>query len=115
MQKTDERVAYGALLSEKVGSAQQGFSGGASGEEPACQCRRCKRLGFSPWVGKIPLEKEMATHSCVLAWRIPWTEEPGKLQSMGEKRVGHDSSDSACMHSMVVEAHKCLLNDCCAC
>ena len=37
-----------------------------------------------------PLEKEMATHSSTLAWKIPWTEEPGGLQSMGSQRVGHD-------------------------
>ena len=37
-----------------------------------------------------PLEKDMATHSSTLAWRIPWTEEPGKLQSMGLQRVAHD-------------------------
>ena len=37
----------------------------------------------------------MATHSSVLAWRIPWTEKPGRLQSMGSHRVGHDSSDLA--------------------
>ena len=36
------------------------------------------------------LEKEMATHSSILAWRIPWTEEPGRVQSMGLQRVGHD-------------------------
>ena len=36
------------------------------------------------------LEKEMATHSSILAWKIPWTEEPGRLQSMGSLRVGHD-------------------------
>ena len=36
------------------------------------------------------LEKEMATHSTVLAWRIPWTEKPGRLQCMGLHRVGHD-------------------------
>ena len=36
------------------------------------------------------LEKEMATHSSILAWRIPWTEEPRRLQSMGLQRVGHD-------------------------
>ena len=36
------------------------------------------------------LEKEMATHSSTLAWKIPWTEEPGRLQSMGWQRVGHD-------------------------
>ena len=40
--------------------------------------------------GEDPLEKEMATHSSILAWRIPWTEEPGGLQSMGLQRVGHD-------------------------
>ena len=37
-----------------------------------------------------PLEKEMATHSGILAWRIPWTEKPGGLQSVGSQRVGHD-------------------------
>ena len=36
-----------------------------------------------------PLEEEMATHSSILAWRIPWTEEPGKLQSMGSQKVQH--------------------------
>ena len=40
--------------------------------------------------GEDPLEKEMATHSSILAWEIPWTENPGKLQSMGLQRVGHD-------------------------
>ena len=37
-----------------------------------------------------PLEKEMAAHSSIHAWKIPWTEEPGRLQSMGSQRVGHD-------------------------
>ena len=37
-----------------------------------------------------PLEKEMAIHSSTIAWKIPWTEEPGRLQSMGSQRVGHD-------------------------
>ena len=37
-----------------------------------------------------PLEKEMATHSSILAWEIPWTEESGRLQSMGSQRVGHN-------------------------
>ena len=40
--------------------------------------------------GEDPLEKEMATHSSILAWKIPWTEEPGWLLSMGSLRVGHD-------------------------
>ena len=52
-----------------------------------CQCRR---HGFDPWVGEIPLEKEVATLSSILAWEIPWTEEPGGLQSMGSQRVGHN-------------------------
>ena len=39
---------------------------------------------------KDPLEKGMATHSSILTWRIPWTQEPGGLQSMGSQRVGHD-------------------------
>ena len=46
------------------------------------------------WVQSLdwedPLEKEMATHSSTLAWKIPWIEEPGRLQSMGSQRVGHD-------------------------
>ena len=37
-----------------------------------------------------PLEKEMAIHSSTIAWKIPWTEEPGRLQNMGSQRVGHD-------------------------
>ena len=41
-------------------------------------------------VWKDPLEEEMATHSCILAWKIPWTEEPGRLQSMGLQGVGHN-------------------------
>ena len=46
------------------------------------------------WVQSLrqedPMEKGMATHSSILAWRIPWTEKPGGLQSMGSQRVGHD-------------------------
>ena len=66
-----------------------GFPGGASGKEPTCQCRRHKRLGFDPWVRTI-LEEGMATHSSILAWRIPCTEEPGGLQSMGSQRLRHN-------------------------
>ena len=50
--------------------------------------------GDNPWVQSLGweylLEKEMATHSSTLAWKIPWTEEPGRLQSMGSQRVRHD-------------------------
>ena len=46
-----------------------------------------------------PLEENMTTHSSILAWRISWTDEPGRLQSMGSQRIGHDSSDLAHMHA----------------
>ena len=52
---------------------------------PAMQKTRVQSLGWDD-----PLEKGMATHFSVLAWRIPWTEEPGRLQSMGLQKVGHD-------------------------
>ena len=52
---------------------------------PAIQETQVQSLGRED-----PLEREMATHSSILAWRIPWTEEPGGLQSMGSQRVGHD-------------------------
>ena len=49
-----------------------------------------QETGFDPWVGKILPEKRMATNSNILAWRIPWTEESGGLQSMGSQRGGRD-------------------------
>ena len=52
---------------------------------PAVQEMQVRSLGRED-----PLEKRMATHSSILAWRIPWTEEPGGLQSMGSQRVRHD-------------------------
>ena len=63
-----------------------GFPGGSDGKESACN-------GGDP--GSIPgsgssLEKGMATHSSILAWKIPWTEEPEGLQSMGSQKVGED-------------------------
>ena len=45
----------------------------------------CQKPRFAPWIRKIPLKKRMATHSSVLVWRIPWTEEPDGLQSMGSQ------------------------------
>ena len=52
---------------------------------PAMQKIQVQSLGWED-----PLEKGMATHPSILAWRIPWTEEPGGLQSVGSQRVGHD-------------------------
>ena len=73
--------------SESTSPNPRVYSGGDSGEDPTCQCRRHKRREFDPWVGKIPLEEGMATHSSSLAWESPWTEEPYGLQPMGSQRV----------------------------
>ena len=56
------------------------------------------RVRFLGW--EDPLKKEMTTHSSILAWRIPWTEDPGRLQSMGLQRVGHDWVTS--LHSLIL-------------
>jgi len=60
---------------------------------------RHHRPGFDPWVGKIPCRRAWATHSNILTWRIPWTEEPGELQSIGSQRVGHNGSTLAHTHT----------------
>ena len=65
-----------------------------SGKEPANQCRR-----LDPWVRKIPWRRERATHSSILAWRIPWTGEPGRLQTTESHRVRHGWSDLAGTHT----------------
>ena len=71
----------------------KGFPGGTSGKESTC--RRCKRRRFSPWGWEDPLEEDMAAHSRILVWKVPWTEEPGELQSTGSQRVRQDWSDLA--------------------
>ena len=67
-------------------SGKWGFPGGSVVKNPP--------VTWETWVRSLgwedPLEEGMATHSSILAWRIPWTEEPGGLQSMGLQRVGHD-------------------------
>ena len=63
---------------------------GTSGKEPTCQCRRHKKMQVQSLGRENPLEEGMATHSSILAWRIPWTEESGELQSTGSQRVGHN-------------------------
>ena len=61
------------------------YSVNCASEASAIQERQVPSLGRED-----PLEKEMATHTSILAWRIPWTDEPGGLQSMGSQRVRHD-------------------------
>ena len=60
-----------------------GFSSDTRGKEPTCQCRRCKETQVQSLGGEDPLEDSMATHSSILAWRLPLTEEPGGLQPLG--------------------------------
>ena len=73
---------------------QLGLPRWLSGKEPTCRCRRL-RLD--------PLEEEMATHYSILAWEIPWTEEPGRLQSMGVTKES-DTTEATKHTSM------CLIN-----
>ena len=69
-----------------------GFPDGSDSKESAYNAGD---LGLIPGSGRSldredPLEKGMGTHSNIFAWRIPWTEKPGRLQSMGSQRAGHD-------------------------
>ena len=73
-----------------------GFPAGISDKELSFQCRRHEtRVQSMDW--QDPLEEEMATHPNILAWRIPWTEEPGRLQSIGSHRA-RGWSGLACTH-----------------
>ena len=63
------------------------FPGGSEGKEYTFNVGD---LGLFIGLGRFPGEKGMAIHSSILAWRIPWTEELGRLQSMGSQRVGYD-------------------------
>jgi len=65
-----------------------GFPDGSDGKEPACNVGD---PGLIPGLGR-PLDKGMATYSSTVAWRMPWTEKPGRLESMGSQRVGHDGA-----------------------
>ena len=60
-----------------------------SNKESACSARAAGDVGLIPGLGRSP-GGGMETHSSILAWGIPWTEEPGRLQSMGLQRVGRD-------------------------
>ena len=71
---------------------KRGFPVGTGGKKSACQCRRCKRHRFNPCWREDPLVEKMATHSSILAWSIPWAEEPGGLLSMWSQRVRRDWS-----------------------
>ena len=65
----------------------QGFPHSSVGKETTCQCRDMRRWPVPSLGREDPLEEGMATYSSVLAWRSPWTEEPGRLQSTGSQKV----------------------------
>ena len=69
---------------------QCGVSQGLSDKESICLCRHHRRCGLDPWVRKIPWRRKWQPTPIILAWKIPWTEEPGRLQSVGSQRVGCD-------------------------
>ena len=66
-------------------------------KKPICQCRRRKRpMQVRSLDPEDPIVVGMSTHYNILTWKIPWTEESGKLQSTGSQRVRHDRNNSAC-------------------
>ena len=76
------KITVDSDFSHEIKRPLMGFPGGSEVKASAWNAGDLGR--------KDPLEKEMATHSSVLAWRIPWREEPGRLQSMELQRVGHN-------------------------
>ena len=73
------------------------------GKVSACQCRRCRRCGFDPWVRKIPWRRKWQTHPSIPAWEISWTEEPGGLQCIGLQKSQTLLSDEA---NMCIDIHR---------
>ena len=73
-----------------VDSLQSESLDGTSGQEPACQSRATEEKQVPSPIWKIPLQFATAIHSSILAWKIPWAEDPGGLQCLGPRRVGCD-------------------------
>jgi len=67
-----------------------GFPDDTGSEEPACQCRKCKRHRFDPWFGKIPWRRAWKPTPVFLPGKSPWTEQLGRLLFMGSQRFGND-------------------------
>ena len=94
-----------ALVPISLVGLEKGFSGGSVVENlPALQ--ELQKMQVRSLGQEDPLEEGMLTHSSIPAWRIPWTEEPGKLQSIGLQRVRHDSSDLACTYRLENQLQK---------
>ena len=86
-----------------------GFPGDASGKEPTCQCRRHKRLRSDSWVRKIPWRRKWQPTPVLLPWKIPWTEEPDVLRSVGSQRVD-TTTHVHCQHTEGVRDYTDLWN-----
>ena len=82
-----DRLDEQTIVTTYVHSTFYAFPGGSDGKESACNAGD---PGSIPWVRQDPLENGMATHSSILTWRVPWTEEPGGLLSTGLQRDAHD-------------------------
>ena len=86
-QNSERRSQYSTSVECKMnlalmlGEPFPGFQGGVRVKESACQCRRCRRHRFDPWVRKIPWQRKWQLISVFLPGKLPWTEEPGRLQS----------------------------------
>ena len=83
-------AVYGVAQSRTRLNWLSGSSSSSSDKEPTFQCRRHKKHGFDPWVGKTPWRRAWQPTPVVLPGKSPWTEEPGRLQSIGLQRVGHN-------------------------
>ena len=79
------RAATPEYRGRRLGN-EWGFPGGSEGKKSAWNAGD----GFDPWVKKTPWRRERQFHSRILAWRIPWTEKPGWLQSVGPQKVRHE-------------------------
>ena len=90
--KNISKILRGVNLEGQNNSVFKGYLRCLSGKESSCQCKETQEM----WVWSLgwedPLEEEMAPHSSILAWEIPWTEEPGGLQSTGLLGVRHDNT-----------------------
>ena len=89
----------------RYNSSVEGFPGGISSKEPTCQCGR-QETRLQSLDREDPLEKGMATHSSILAWRIPWTEEPGGLYSLQGCKESDTTEVTRHAHSSVEELTK---------
>ena len=76
------------------------FPGGTGAKDPVCQYRR-QEMQVQSLGQEDPLEEDIATHSSIFAWRIPWTEEPVRLQSIGSQRVKHNRSNFKYIYEVV--------------